>query len=1043
MTAQLVKVRRFQKMSADHSPTKLFNSVGYRGVSHGNLSPTDLHEKGNAPVGENDSRVKFLNNAWKRTAAVPAHESASAQLSPPNETKQATVWPQAPSKQRVNLIEVPTEDELGIMFDEMDPLSTGFLGTSGIKQCIDRLNNNYNFSFAASDVDRLTLLLLGGNEPGTHMQVSRAQFVAGIRTLGRVFSSLTERGFTLTHVKAVLQAAFDQFDTNGDGEISAEEFSVATHQVGLSLTQSENEVMYSFLVGNQGARGLHKDKIEHKPDFLQQWGNAVSKVAKKMSKTKVIKSMMRSACHIGDAFNEPGDIFQKAQKAMHTACGEVEHIAEGLELAGETAGMGVAIHHIGQEVDQAIQAQSLQSLDISELAPFLLCVGIGLLKSAETFKAGMSQDMTKDEAVLYAKTFQQYGFSQAEFKKIMNVPSCAWGTAKTGEVISTTNDTKFKIILKGKVQVCGTDAKLFAGSSMGESELLDQRRVWGDRDIKATESLEYISWEIDSLKKLLNLKSKVSDFTTRLVVDTMTANLKIHMQASINNQGVPEHTSKSALSEAELCLNESEQTIEGLFRNYSDGAMVSANEARGILLTAGHIMNLEFKVSDCQLFLGVIEEVVSVAKMKQMVTNLEKCKKLLTNIKGDHLVPILCKGHLSKHDVKKLMPHINARMGVTNPRKHGERMMMGFVGVADNGVIGINDFCSKFGKLAACIDACKAVFSFEQLLVVLHEAFQHIDTDGDCRISCEELVEIMQKIDLPLDKCMISTIHDYLDMEKDGLIRSSSLQDFSWTSALCETVNSHTTQKDVAQLRFFMANMKNILAGEGNMQHRAEKALATMLEASGSFVGTVTCATDVCSNIEALGETWRQISGVTSLEDLSRLDLASLTTFLGISALDMLHNVTASQERNMTYSEALLYAKAFKPAGFTVPEFKKIMKHCKPAWQSFSKGAIIGPCNTRQLKIIVQGLACQCSESMMAQYNPGDVIGCEQFLDVGAPVHEQSVLVASKPTTMVSWDISEVNSYLEHNACLKNKVQRMVTSALAEKLLHRRTDKGN
>jgi len=495
---------------------------------------------------------------------------------------------------------------------------------------------------------------------------------------------------------------------------------------------------------------------------------------------------------------------------------------------------------------------------------------------------------------------------------------------------------------------------------------------------------------------------------TRLLMDTVAANVKTRMHVNMSgNQRVHGYTGESAV------------TTVGLFRNYANVEAVDSSEACQVLLNASRIMSLELEAQDCLALLGDRDKFISIAMLKQIVATLEIFEDLPIN-RRSQLASILHQGHLTEKDVESLMPNLNARMGISSSNTCYKKMMLAYVGVTGGSVVSASDFCLKFGKLATCVDAMMGELSIEQLFIILHQAFLHFDENDDGAISLEEFLEVMQHFNLPFDESQVPVLHDYLDIDKDGLIRNNSHEELSWSTALCEAVTSQVARKGLVEVGYAADKINEILCAEEVLETRVEKALS--------------CTSDIASIAATTAGLMQQASSMTSPGEIDAMDIAPLFIFLGISALELLHNFAVSQACNMTHREALLYARTFQKEGFTVPEFKKVMSYCKVSWQSYSTGAVISPGNTPQLRTIVQG-ACHSLGKKEKSFEAGFMFGCEQLLAIADNADQSSFMVASRPTDIVTLDINSLNMFLEHDDRLKNKVHGMVTSALVDELV--------
>ncbi|CAE8599812.1 unnamed protein product, partial [Polarella glacialis] len=102
------------------------------------------------------------------------------------------------------------------------------------------------------DVDSINLSsFLEVCTDGQRVSVGRHEFAVGVRDLIRVLHRVRPQ-LSLAQLRLVLATAFDRFDVNGDGLISASEFAAAVESFDVHLLPEEISVLHRFLAPSDG-----------------------------------------------------------------------------------------------------------------------------------------------------------------------------------------------------------------------------------------------------------------------------------------------------------------------------------------------------------------------------------------------------------------------------------------------------------------------------------------------------------------------------------------------------------------------------------------------------------------------------------------------------------------------------------------------------------------------------------------------------------------------------------------------------------------------
>jgi len=473
------------------------------------------------------------------TARSPCSPSAAPKR--PSESPGGT-----PSSSHQVPAKVPSMAALEELFDTLADKSTGpsdeALGIAELSEVIEVLDRDYRWGLKPADAEKLLAFLRRSNPssaPGVGPQglagVSRSQFVTGMAELAGVLHRVTGR-LTVNQMKVVLAAAFDRFDLDNNGAISLEEFALAMSSLGFSAALADVACLHRFLApeppSGEDAPEIGQESLAGQPDAMERWNVALKTSLGRLRRKAGWESMVHCASRVHHVVAQPGSLPEKVHRALGAAWENIEDLADGSEFALDAAGLLVAARYVGEALQCVLQAQTVEGIDLLDEVPFALFLGTNAVSLAKELDELVLKEMDEREALLYAQLFHSHGFSQAQFRRLLGCPSCRWGSAEPGEVLSS-SDGCLRLVVRGATELASPDAPpgarglpLPAGTSIGETCFLRGRQLWTRERVVAAEPVLYVSWESEELRACLASDRSTELRMSCLLASTMEINLR-------------------------------------------------------------------------------------------------------------------------------------------------------------------------------------------------------------------------------------------------------------------------------------------------------------------------------------------------------------------------------------------------------------------------------------------------------------------------------------------------------------------------------------
>lgn len=285
--------------------------------------------------------------------------------------------------------------------------------------------------------------------------------------------------FKSGQLRDILKYAFDQFDENGDGQISYEEFRIALGLVGMKLPPDVSKETFMKLSGGK--------------DYIEQDNSLTGKMALMMSTMQ-------------DAFFErwKSEGFAKAEytwnsvnlalartdlaiparfeAAVQAFWGQADSLSDFTETLADIIGIGFAMLSISNQLS-CLPDCSEDGVDLTNLVPLVVLLRRTVTDWFKNMQDISVRDLNQDKAYVFAMVFKPAGFSVIDFQQIYEQGNAEWRTLPAGmrinyDVISN----KLQLIARGSVKILNqssvpglseTSVVLNPGTFIGAANLMD------------------------------------------------------------------------------------------------------------------------------------------------------------------------------------------------------------------------------------------------------------------------------------------------------------------------------------------------------------------------------------------------------------------------------------------------------------------------------------------------------------------------------------------------------------------------------------------
>jgi len=975
--------------------------------------------------------------------------------------------PGTPGTPQATPVVAPSDDVLGGIFEQLDVHETGLLGLDELTAAVPLLNAHLRFDLEANDAKRLYSFMKGSSSD----LVTRAEFIDGLRELGDTLQRLSAH-MTARQMKTVLVAAFDRFDTNGDGEISIEEFLASIEMIGVKISIQDAVCLHRFL---SGTSVIEQGNLVNEPPFWEKWastwGRSVAQLRDKYGWTSMENLMDR----VKGAFDEPGSIEEKVQRALKATWEGVDDVCDAAEFAVDAAGLTMAMRYVSDELTEELTTGTIQSLDFMSVAPFAVCLAIFASNMAKELDELVPKDMTPDEALLYTQCFKQHGFSQAEFRQVLSCPGCRWGRAAPGEILNEHGDASVKLIVKGRVEITmpGSPtnrraASLGPGASIGGVGYLRGREIWVRERVTAKEPLVYVSWDPEGLRRCLGHNEDLSLRMDSLLADTFATHLRAILKLRRKTQrlardrltltaslsaaaGAPAAAAVAAPQQPALLQAAGGVSVHQAFDTLLETMGLNQKRPLGhhdlmnFFSRLNRDLNLDVTRDVCEQLFSYLDKdgdgAISPSEFRMRMRELGRCLDMLDGISMQELATIFVKGKVDTEDLKGLMMYVDKNLVIGTAEEDSERLFKHCDKDGD-GEVSLQEFISELNELEGCLHGLGGL-SVHELTTLVHRAFQQFDANSDGVVSADEFVQAVQRLEIPLSHEQAITLHSYLDADKDGEIDLGEWRSGNafpaWLEAVNVALEKQAKRVGLARLGYIAETVGEIVEGPGDLFTKGRLMLARMWDCTNELADAANCFTDSVGVCAALSGIWQEVSGINSLAEVDEVDLLPFMLCLGISAVHMVRHLAEGQVSDLSEQEALLYATVFQRKGFSVTEFKRLLGYGEARWVQLAEGEtmqeVVGG---EALCTVVRG-SCELLDRggqkvayMGAGAFLGKALGRERA-DKGAA--SGTTAKAAQPTMLLTWNSGLLEKQLKSDESVRLKVTRAMTISMADYIL--------
>jgi len=481
------------------------------------------------------------SNASKRMGAVLAksmgENRTAVQAAIESEVQQS---PTRRRFQRQELVAATDAESMRLVleaaYDEADSWKTGMLDAQGVRTALLRVDElqGYGISAAPAIVDRLVDLITaesGGLPPSKDSFVTSMQKLAdGLEGLGQI---------SLRQLREILACALERFDLNGDMKISLEEFFTALAMLGLELSDSAAETLFSMLdLDGDGfidpsddlAASNQNDGVE-----LGRLFNAFEAAIQTQYKRKPAGRVTNKLQQM-----DLGSLLKSQQSwaSLFEEMCSADTLHDIVDTSVDAISMIAALDVVRRSM---VGVDSLDDLDFCNVAPLIVFLGLSGVHLMQELSKQEVRHLTEDEALLYVRFFQSHGFSRSEFSQLLKHGGATlvdYSRTRSGSIDLPKDDLSF--IIRGACTISsslGTVSGLGVGATIGETSFLtvpdspiscSYKRQVSDSNweiVVPAGGVRLISWNAAKLKRYLALNEGAANKLNDVLVEAAAAKL--------------------------------------------------------------------------------------------------------------------------------------------------------------------------------------------------------------------------------------------------------------------------------------------------------------------------------------------------------------------------------------------------------------------------------------------------------------------------------------------------------------------------------------
>jgi len=343
--------------------------------------------------------------------------------------------------------------------------------------------------------------------------------------------------FDVKQLQDIVIYSLDRFDLDGDRRISPEEFVAALTALGFKLPAVTVTSIFTLLdTDGDGYIGTSSAQSWGATSDLERIGTAFEGAMRTQFKRKgldKVAEQLQSAMKN----DEEVQIWEQMGLMMQSMAQfdkKSEVLQDFFDMGLNAGAFGTALLSLYNEVSGL---QSWADLDLMNVAPFLIFMGMSGVHMARELSRHERKDLTEDEALLYAQVFQRHGFSVAEFYQLLRGGGATWEDVQDQRMVDTATTKHLSFVVRGGASMydshspvgnCEKNSQVSAhslgfGSAIGEAAFLQDERPTGGEFVVVEAGARLVNWDVDRLRRHLVLNEAAAGKLRTLLVETRAA----------------------------------------------------------------------------------------------------------------------------------------------------------------------------------------------------------------------------------------------------------------------------------------------------------------------------------------------------------------------------------------------------------------------------------------------------------------------------------------------------------------------------------------